>query len=65
MSVDETPPTVEAGRPAYPVGGVAAGDGSAPQDASEILTYGLVGSAALAGAVGARLALTGGRHRRA
>jgi hypothetical protein len=51
--------------PAYPVGGVDAGDGSAPAGVPDLLTYGLLGSAAVAGAVGARHALAGGRHRRA
>ena len=51
--------------PAYPVGGVEAGDGSAPTGVPDLLTYGLLGSAAVAGAVGARHALAGGRHRRA
>ena len=51
--------------PAYPVGGVEAGDGSAPAGVPDLLTYGLLGSAAVAGAVGARHALAGGRHRRA
>ncbi|GLZ44724.1 hypothetical protein Acsp06_09090 [Actinomycetospora sp. NBRC 106375] len=46
----------------YPVGGVAAGDGSAPSGASDVLTYGLLGAAAVAGATGVRYV---GRHRRA
>ena len=46
----------------YPVGGVDAGDGSAPTDGSDALTYGLLGAAAVAGAAGARYV---GRHRRA
>ncbi|MHC1562099.1 hypothetical protein ACR9E3_24310 [Actinomycetospora sp. C-140] len=45
----------------YPVGGVAAGDGSAPSPASDVLTYGLLGAAAVAGATGVRYV---GRHRR-
>lgn len=49
----------------YPVGGVEPGDGSAPSDGSDVLTYGLLGTAAAAGAVAARHALAGGRHRRA
>jgi hypothetical protein len=48
-----------------PVGAVAAGDGSAPSDdAGDVLWVGLLSSAAVAGAVGARQ-LAGGRHRRA
>lgn len=61
----ESTSTVADTTPAYPVGGVAAGDGSAPAGASDVLAYGLLGTAALAGAVGARHALSGGRHRRA
>jgi len=48
----------------YPVGGVAAGDGSAPSDGSDALSYALLGSAAVAGAVAVRHARPG-RHRRA
>ncbi|MFC5142157.1 excalibur calcium-binding domain-containing protein [Actinomycetospora rhizophila] len=48
----------------YPVGGVEAGDGSAPSDGSDALAYALMGSAAVAGAVAVRHARPG-RHRRA
>ena len=61
----ESAPTTQDSAPAYPVGGVEAGDGSAPASVPDLLTYGLLGSAAVAGAVGARHALAGGRHRRA
>ena len=61
----ESAPTTQDSAPAYPVGGVEAGDGSAPAGVPDLLTYGLLGSAAVAGAVGARHALAGGRHRRA
>lgn len=61
----ESAPTTQDSAPAYPVGGVEAGDGSAPAGVPDLLTYGLLGSAAVAGAVGARHALGGGRHRRA
>lgn len=47
----------------YPVGGVAAGDGSGPSEDSDALTYALLGSAAVAGAVAVRHARPG-RHRR-
>jgi hypothetical protein len=46
-----------------PVGAVDAGDGSAPSDAGDVFWVGLLSSAAVAGAVGARQ-LVGGRHRR-
>lgn len=61
---ESTAPAHEAAS-GYPVGGVDAGDGSAPSDGSDVLTYGLLGTAAAAGAVAARHALPGGRHRRA
>jgi hypothetical protein len=61
----EAAPETHDSTPAYPVGGVEAGDGSAPTGVPDLLTYGLLGSAAVAGAVGARHALAGGRHRRA
>jgi hypothetical protein len=61
----ESAPETHDSTPAYPVGGVEAGDGSAPAGVPDLLTYGLLGSAAVAGAVGARHALAGGRHRRA
>ncbi|MDD7926143.1 excalibur calcium-binding domain-containing protein [Actinomycetospora chibensis] len=61
----ESAPATQDRAPAYPVGGVDAGDGSAPAGVPDLLTYGLLGSAAVAGAVGARHALAGGRHRRA
>ena len=61
----ESAPSDHDSTPAYPVGGVEAGDGSAPAGVPDLLTYGLLGSAAVAGAVGARHALAGGRHRRA
>ena len=61
----ESAPATQDSAPAYPVGGVDAGDGSAPAGVPDLLTYGLLGSAAVAGAVGARHALAGGRHRRA
>jgi Excalibur calcium-binding domain len=61
----ESAPATQDSTPAYPVGGVEAGDGSAPAGVPDLLTYGLLGSAAVAGAVGARHALAGGRHRRA
>ncbi|GAA4900588.1 excalibur calcium-binding domain-containing protein [Actinomycetospora succinea] len=48
---------------AYPVGGVEAGDGSAPADGADALSYALLGSAAVAGAVVVRHARPG-RHRR-
>ncbi|MEJ2862965.1 excalibur calcium-binding domain-containing protein [Actinomycetospora flava] len=47
----------------YPVGGVAAGDGSGPSEGSDALAYALMGSAAVAGAVAVRHARPG-RHRR-
>lgn len=47
----------------YPVGGVEAGDGSAPSDGTDVLGYALLGSAAVAGAVAVRHARPG-RHRR-
>lgn len=50
--------------PRYPVGGVEAGDGSAPSDGADALAYALMGSAAVAGAVAVRHARPG-RHRRA
>jgi hypothetical protein len=61
----ESAPETHDSTPAYPVGGVEAGDGSAPAGVPDLLTYGLLGTAAMAGAVGARHALAGGRHRRA
>ncbi|MDD7938212.1 excalibur calcium-binding domain-containing protein [Actinomycetospora lutea] len=47
----------------YPVGGVEAGDGSAPSEGVDALGYALLGSAAVAGAVAVRHARPG-RHRR-
>lgn len=49
--------------PTVPVGAVAAGDGSTGAGGNDALWYGLLGTAAVAGAAGAHQAL-GGRHRR-
>ena len=46
-----------------PVGGVAAGDGSTGGSGGDALWYGLLGSAAVAGAAGAHQ-FVGGRRRR-
>ncbi|WP_433783828.1 hypothetical protein ACQPX6_27145 [Actinomycetospora sp. CA-101289] len=49
----------------YPVGGVEAGDGSAPAgEAPYLLASGLLAATAVGGATVARHARTGGRHRR-
>jgi hypothetical protein len=51
--------------PEYPVGGVEAGDGSAPSDDTPLLlASGLLAATAVGGAAVARHARTGGRHRR-
>ena len=51
--------------PEYPVGGVEAGDGSAPSDETPfLLASGLLAATAVGGATVARHARTGGRHRR-
>lgn len=56
-------PVADSSASDVPVGAVDAGDGSAPSDAGDVLWVGLLSSAAVAGAVGARQ-LVGGRHRR-